>query len=269
MASCVGPAAFSGRGEIPHRRYLRASRGSPRAPAWPACGRGVSRSGAIPEPTVTVRMKESATSRPPHAHARGGRGLVRPDSGNRLFTRTHHESDLPHFLVRPPTPRIAFVSRSLAPRHRRPGAPTPSSPRSAAPAQPSSRHLRRARRVRDSAARQAPGAKRPLRRHRRLRAWWSTAASTATSSSPGAVIDGADARAARHRRAGAVGGAHAAATSTSTTNTGASSPRTSSPRAAKWRAPAWPRWPRCRVCRRLDGWLEGRLERRRVTLSIA
>ena len=51
---------FSGRGEIPHRRYG----GFPSEPAS-ACdfltnGAGTSRSGEMPEPTVKVRMEENA-----------------------------------------------------------------------------------------------------------------------------------------------------------------------------------------------------------------
>ncbi len=46
---------FSGRGEIPHRRYA----GMTRKPASGPGLRGVSRSGEKPEPTVTVRMKEN------------------------------------------------------------------------------------------------------------------------------------------------------------------------------------------------------------------
>ena len=60
------PAAFSGRGEIPHRRYLRFH--SPQEPASALagpCWQGVSRPGAKPGPTVTVRMKEIAN--PQHA----------------------------------------------------------------------------------------------------------------------------------------------------------------------------------------------------------
>jgi hypothetical protein len=52
--------AFSGRGVIPHRRYLRAIAGARERPTHALAGVGVSRSGAMPEPTVTVRMKESA-----------------------------------------------------------------------------------------------------------------------------------------------------------------------------------------------------------------
>ena len=47
-------AQFSGRGEIPHRRYAALPRARERLPK----GR-VSRSGARPEPTVIVRMEEN------------------------------------------------------------------------------------------------------------------------------------------------------------------------------------------------------------------
>src|SRR6185312_4396816 len=59
--------ASSGRGEIPHRRYVGYVPASPRAPTLcrlrlvtQAGLCGVSRSGAKPEPTVTVRMREDA-----------------------------------------------------------------------------------------------------------------------------------------------------------------------------------------------------------------
>jgi hypothetical protein len=51
--------SFSGRGEIPHRRYGEVS-SSPRALAHPYGYAGTSRSGAMPEPTVKVRMEENA-----------------------------------------------------------------------------------------------------------------------------------------------------------------------------------------------------------------
>lgn len=59
----VGPkglTAFSGRGGIPHRRYLQATAGARERPTQAFAGVGVSRSGAMPGPTVTVRMKEIA-----------------------------------------------------------------------------------------------------------------------------------------------------------------------------------------------------------------
>ena len=51
---------FSGRGEIPHRRYPDLTRGARERPT-PVCRGGVSRSGEMPEPTVIVRMKEDKT----------------------------------------------------------------------------------------------------------------------------------------------------------------------------------------------------------------
>lgn len=59
---------FSGRGETPHRRYVDLVH-------EPASGlfvflTGVSRSGEMPEPTVTVRMKESVKEST--VHLRGG-----------------------------------------------------------------------------------------------------------------------------------------------------------------------------------------------------
>lgn len=51
---------FSGRGEIPHRRYPDLTRGARERPT-PVSRGGVSRSGEMPEPTVIVRMKEDKT----------------------------------------------------------------------------------------------------------------------------------------------------------------------------------------------------------------
>ena len=59
-------APFSGRGGSPHRRYAAFSAVSPRAPSQGKSGR-VSRSGATPEPTVTVRMEENGTGEPARA----------------------------------------------------------------------------------------------------------------------------------------------------------------------------------------------------------
>ena len=58
-----GSTAFSGRGGIPHRRYLQVTVGARERLAPAYAGARVSRSGATPEPTVTVRMKEIASSR--------------------------------------------------------------------------------------------------------------------------------------------------------------------------------------------------------------
>jgi hypothetical protein len=61
--ACVGPhglTAFSGRGGIPHRRYLQATAGARERLTQAFAGVGVSRLGAMPGPTVTVRMKEIA-----------------------------------------------------------------------------------------------------------------------------------------------------------------------------------------------------------------
>jgi hypothetical protein len=66
--------AISGRGEIPHRRYLGWTRCKRQAPGarerlgmvdgTNANPRRVSRPGAMPGPTVTVRMKETAPGSP-------------------------------------------------------------------------------------------------------------------------------------------------------------------------------------------------------------
>lgn len=58
QAGRIWPAAFSVRGAIPHRRYPQSTAGARERPVHAMCA-GVSRSGAMPEPTVTVRMKES------------------------------------------------------------------------------------------------------------------------------------------------------------------------------------------------------------------
>ena len=57
-SSMFGAGAFSGRGAIPHRRYLRGNLQEPASARCHPCGAGVSRPGAMPGPTVTVRMKE-------------------------------------------------------------------------------------------------------------------------------------------------------------------------------------------------------------------
>ena len=55
FAGCpVSGGTFSGRGVIPHRRYVCKNE-----PASARLIAGVSRSGAMPEPTVIVRMKEN------------------------------------------------------------------------------------------------------------------------------------------------------------------------------------------------------------------
>jgi len=54
--------AFSGRGEIPHRRYIGMTDQPASGPVLKK--QGVSRSGERPEPTVIVRMKENARIRP-------------------------------------------------------------------------------------------------------------------------------------------------------------------------------------------------------------
>ena len=58
-------SASSGRGEIPHRRYAGSAIALASEPAsarvvnaFEGLGHGVSRSGAMPEPTVIVRMEE-------------------------------------------------------------------------------------------------------------------------------------------------------------------------------------------------------------------
>jgi hypothetical protein len=53
--------AFSGRGEIPHRRYLGAIPGARERRIQALAGVRVSRTGVMPVPTVTVRMKETAS----------------------------------------------------------------------------------------------------------------------------------------------------------------------------------------------------------------
>ena len=58
----AGLAAFSGRGEIPHRRYPWFFTGARERSAQALAGAEVSRSGEMPEPTVIVRMKEIAVS---------------------------------------------------------------------------------------------------------------------------------------------------------------------------------------------------------------
>ena len=76
---------FSGRGEIPHRRYPDLTRGARERPT-PVCRGGVSRSGEMPEPTVIVRMKEDKTdiAGKPHGPAAAYLSLSAfpcPDSG--------------------------------------------------------------------------------------------------------------------------------------------------------------------------------------------
>jgi hypothetical protein len=56
------PAVFSGRGGIPHRRYLHFGAGARERSRPASAGQEVSRPGAKPGPTVTVRMKEIATA---------------------------------------------------------------------------------------------------------------------------------------------------------------------------------------------------------------
>ena len=51
-------APFSGRGEIPHRRYVSGENISLYEARERLLLEGSSRSGAMPEPTVTVRMEE-------------------------------------------------------------------------------------------------------------------------------------------------------------------------------------------------------------------
>jgi hypothetical protein len=109
-AQAQRPAAFSGRGGIPHRRYLRERCASPRAPvdaaAASGCVNGVSRPGAMPGPTVTVRMKEKRDSTRRGAQASCGcprcsRALILDHPS---FKRTH-ESDFTTLFN--PLPRAA------------------------------------------------------------------------------------------------------------------------------------------------------------------